>query len=161
MLPYSSDETGVFMGRTLLTIAIALASGSAMASSIDVIRGNRTGNDSIVSVSCAACPALKVETKPQETTPSLAVGTQDISIRDVKGKKQILRTEAWLGGSPVTFVSSNSLWLPQEPSVTSTAENTLPGTDAVQTSAVLPVQPKLDRHQTEPQLAEVPLRPTF
>ncbi|KXG87904.1 plant virulence effector HPE1-like domain-containing protein [Agrobacterium bohemicum] len=149
------------MGRTLLTVAIVLASGSAMASSIDVVRGNRTGNDSIVPVSCAACPPLKGKAKLQQTTPSLAAGTQDISIREVNGKKQIQRTEAWLGGSPVTFVSSNAVWLPQEPSIPSTAENTLPGTDAVKTSAVSPVTPNSDGPQNEPQLAGVPLRPAL
>lgn len=149
------------MSRTLLTIAIVLASGSAMASSIEVIEGNRTGNDSILPVSCAACPALEPDMKEQPTAPASAIGKRAISIRDVKGTRQILRTDAVLGGSPVTFVSSNSVWLPEDPSASGNAENTLPGTDAVQTSAVRSEQPEAQRPQAAPLFAEVPLRPAL
>lgn len=100
------------MSKALLTVALVLASSSAMASSIEVIHGNRTGNGSVVSVTCEGCPKLAVKIKPlAETAPALAPGTQDISVRDVDGKKQMVRREAWLGGSPVTYVSNNPAWL--------------------------------------------------
>ncbi|SCX17501.1 plant virulence effector HPE1-like domain-containing protein [Agrobacterium rosae] len=124
------------MGRTLLTIAIVLASGSAMASSIEVIKGNRTGNDSVVSVLCEACPPFKAKLKIANVAPSLTPGTQDISIRDVNGKKQIVRTEAWLGGSPVTYVSNNPAWLPAEDAATAGTENTPTIDTLVKTSAI-------------------------
>lgn len=149
------------MRRTLLTVAIVLASGSAMASSIELIQGDRTGNDSILSVSCSACPALEPKVNKQQTTAPLAVGTQDISIRDVKGTKQILRTDAWLGGSPVTFVSSNPVWLSQDPSAPANAEITPPGTDAVKTSAVSPAPQQADTPHVAPLFADAPLRPTM
>jgi hypothetical protein len=142
------------MRRTLLTVAIVLASGSAMASSIELIRGNRT-------VSCSACPALERKVNKQQTTAPLAVGMQNISIRDVKGTKQILRTDAWLGGSPVTFVSSNPVWLSQDPSATANAETTSPGTDAVKTSAVSPAPQEADTPHVAPLFADAPLRPTM
>ncbi|WP_421361644.1 plant virulence effector HPE1-like domain-containing protein [Agrobacterium rosae] len=124
------------MGRTLLTIAIVLASGSAMASSIEVIKGNRTGNDSVVSVLCEACPPFKAKVKTANIAPSLTPGTQDISIRDVNGKKQIVRTEAWLGGSPVTYVSNNPAWLPAEDAATAVTEKTPTIDTLVKTSAI-------------------------
>lgn len=127
---------GGSMRKTLLTVAIVLASGSAMASSIDVIHGNRTGNGSVVSVTCEACPIAIVKAKPADAAPTLSPGTQNISIRDVDGKKQIVRTEAWLGGSPVTFVSKNAAWLPADDTATALAE-TAPTIDTlVKTSAV-------------------------
>jgi RimJ/RimL family protein N-acetyltransferase len=43
-------------------------------------------------------------------------------VRDVDGKKQIMRTEAWLGGSPVTFVSKNPAWLPADDTAAALAE---------------------------------------
>ena len=101
------------MRKLVLTAALVLASGTAMASSIEVVHGSRTANGSIISVSCASCPlpAPKVEAKPVTT---LSPGTQNISIRDIDGRKETVRTEAWLGGSPVTYVSANPIWLPQK-----------------------------------------------
>lgn len=154
-------RTGDFMRKTLLTVALVLASGSAMASSIEIIGQNRTGNSSVVSVTCAACPPAVVETKSADAAPTLAPGTQEISIREVNGKKQIQRTESWMGGSPVTFVSSNALWLPQEPSIPSTADNASPGTDAVQTSAVSPSDPIPNSAHSNPRFENVPLRPSL
>ncbi len=123
------------MRETLLTIAVVLASSSAMASSIEVIGQNSTGNGSILSLSCDGCPPLKPRQAPKQPTPVLNPGTQDISIRDIGGKKQILRTEAWLGGSPVTYVSNNPTWLPApEMGVAAPALDTVDRT--VKTSAV-------------------------
>ncbi|MBD8685772.1 MULTISPECIES: plant virulence effector HPE1-like domain-containing protein [unclassified Rhizobium] len=148
------------MRKTLLTVALVLASGSAMASSIEIIGQNRTSNGSVVSVICAACPPAIVKSD-SVAAPTLAAGTQDVSIRDVDGKKQLVRTEAWLGGSPVTFVSSNALWLPEDTSIPNIAEHPLPGTDAVQTSAVSSTEPKAQEPQTAPLFSDAPLRPTL
>ena len=62
---------------------------------------------SIATVSCSTCPALKP--RPQSETyhvDAIAPGTQKIEIREENGQRKIYRTEAWMGGSPVTFVST-------------------------------------------------------
>jgi hypothetical protein len=130
---------GVFMRKILLTVALVLTTGSAMASSIEVIHGSRTGNDSVVNASCASCPPLKTKVDATGAPSSLQPGTQDISIRDVNGKKQIVRTEAWLGGSPVTYVSNNQTWLPAEDAGTALAEKAPVVDAATKTAAVEPV----------------------
>lgn len=101
------------MRHILLALAIALTSGSALASSIEDVRAGRTSNNSIVTFGCATCPALKQkEKRARYQVPVLAAGTQETSIRDTDGKMTMVRTEAWLGGSPVTYVSSNPAWMP-------------------------------------------------
>jgi len=37
--------------------------------------------------------------------PTLEAGTQSVVVRNIDGQKRVVRTEAWMGGSPVTFVS--------------------------------------------------------
>lgn len=101
------------MRKVVLTAALMLASGTAMASSIEVVHGSRTANDSIIAISCEGCPRPAPKSAPQPVI-TLQPGTQSVSIRDIGGHRQTVRTEAWLGGSPVTFVSSNPIWLPQE-----------------------------------------------
>jgi hypothetical protein len=94
------------MRHLILTAAIALAGGSATAASIEPIKGNHTGHSSMIVKTCGDCPVLK----PKEdvvtyTVPSLPEGTQKTEIREINGEKKLVRTEAWLGGSPVVFVS--------------------------------------------------------
>lgn len=96
-----------------MTVAFVLVGFPAMASSIEIIGQNHTGNGSVVVVTCAACPPAPAPVKA-DTAPMLAPGTQDISLRDSQGKKQLVRKEAWLGGSPVTYVTSNPAWLPAD-----------------------------------------------
>ncbi|ENN89011.1 hypothetical protein RHSP_02417 [Rhizobium freirei PRF 81] len=94
--------------RTLfLTLACVLAGSSAMASSIQSVEGTmRSGTSSIVAKSCADCPALKPQMVEKEyNVPTLAPGTQTVVIRNIDGEKRVVRTEAWMGGSPVMFVS--------------------------------------------------------
>ncbi len=90
-----------------LTLACVLASGSAMASSIQPIDGTMIGgNGSIVDKSCADCPPLKPQAMEKEyAVPTLEPGTQSITVRNVDGQTKVVRTEAWMGGSPVTFMS--------------------------------------------------------
>lgn len=119
------------MRKTLLTVAIVLASSSAIASSIEIIGHDRTGNGSVISVTCAACPPSSAEKKAVVAMPALATGTQDVSIRDVDGKRQIVRTEAWLGGSPVTYISNNKAWFPADDTETATTIDTQAKTSAI------------------------------
>ncbi|MBY5757718.1 hypothetical protein HFO07_13820 [Rhizobium leguminosarum] len=88
--------------------AILLMAGSAMASSIEVVgKTAPSAEGSIVTETCAHCPPLQAElTKKDYTVPELKPGVLQASeIRDVGGEKKIYRTEGWMGGSPVVFVS--------------------------------------------------------
>lgn len=117
----------------------ALMSHTAMASSIEVIDTTRTANKSIVNLSCNACPPLKEKVTPtQYVAPSLSSGVQQTEIRDVNGNKELVRTEAWLGGSPVVFVSSAKTWLPSEDTGTAVAaapDDTTKAADGIDFSA--------------------------
>ena len=89
-------------------VVAALMAGSAMASSIDVVGANAASSDSsILKMTCTTCPPLQVvEAKKEYIVPTLAEGTLEHSqIRDVDGEKKLFRTEGWMGGSPVVFVS--------------------------------------------------------
>ncbi|MBB4217590.1 hypothetical protein FHT79_004805 [Rhizobium sp. BK212] len=96
------------MRQIFLGAAILLMAGSAMASSIEVVGKTAPRADgSIVTESCANCPPLQAEvSKKDYTVPELKPGVLQASeIRDVGGEKKIYRTEGWMGGSPVVFVS--------------------------------------------------------
>jgi len=92
--------------RTLLpSLAFALLAAPAFAGSIEPVEGTTTAS-SIEAISCASCPALKP--KPKASTyhvDDIAPGTQKVEIREENGERKIFRTEAWMGGSPVLFVS--------------------------------------------------------
>lgn len=115
--------TGFRMLRIVLTAGMVFIGGTAMASSIEVLHGGKTSNGSVLIITCDACSTTPVAGKALKKAV-LERGTQSISTRDVDGRKETVRTEAWLGGSPVTFVSSNPLWLPQDPSQPVVAEHT-------------------------------------
>ena len=96
------------MRQIFFGAAILLMAGSAMASSIDVIGTAAPHRDgSIVTESCPNCPPLQADvTKKDYTVPELKPGAfQATEVRDVDGEKKIYRTENWMGGSPVLFVS--------------------------------------------------------
>ncbi|MBY5775783.1 hypothetical protein HFN59_01420 [Rhizobium leguminosarum] len=96
------------MRQIFLGAAILLMAGSAMASSIEVVgKTAPSAEGSIVTETCAHCPPLQAElTKRDYTVPELKPGVLQASeIRDVGGEKKIYRTEGWMGGSPVVFVS--------------------------------------------------------
>ncbi|QRM42619.1 plant virulence effector HPE1-like domain-containing protein [Rhizobium sp. BG4] len=96
------------MRQFILGAAIALIAGSAMASSIDVVAPSAPeGNGSILKETCTSCPPLAVsERKKDYTVPTLAPGALQASeLRDIDGQKKLYRTEGWMGGSPVVFVT--------------------------------------------------------
>ncbi|MBY3185920.1 plant virulence effector HPE1-like domain-containing protein [Rhizobium laguerreae] len=96
------------MRQIFLGAAVLLMAGSAMASSIEVVgKTAPSAEGSIVTETCAHCPPLQAElTKKDYTVPELKPGVLQASeIRDVGGEKKIYRTEGWMGGSPVVFVS--------------------------------------------------------
>lgn len=110
------------MRRLLLTAIVVLTGGSAMASSIEYINGVHTTNGSFIRRDCTGCQQVKEKTAAQVySIPSIEPGTQHTEMREVDGKQTLVRTEAWLGGAPVTFVSTNPAWMPKEASGTAIA----------------------------------------
>ena len=98
------------MRSMFLSAAFLLIASSAMASSFLPIDGKtRTSGDSIQTKVCADCPPIKPEiAKKDYVVPELPVGTQTTVVRQINGEQKVVRTEAWLGGSPVVFISKAS-----------------------------------------------------
>ncbi|OWV92313.1 hypothetical protein ATY78_01905 [Rhizobium sp. R635] len=120
------------MRQIFLGAAILLMAGSAMASSIEVIGAAPPRADgSILTESCANCPPLQADvTKKDYTVPELKPGAVQASeIRDVGGEKKIYRTEGWMGGSPVLFVSKAT------PEAVAAAEPSAPSADGIDMNA--------------------------
>ncbi|MBO9656024.1 MAG: hypothetical protein J7562_16970 [Agrobacterium tumefaciens] len=106
------------MRRLFLTAIVALTGGSAMASSIEYINGVHVSNGSFIRHDCAGCQPLKEKPATQGyAIPSIEPGTQHTEMREVDGKRTLMRTEAWLGGAPVTFLSTNPAWMPGETAI--------------------------------------------
>ncbi|WEX78206.1 plant virulence effector HPE1-like domain-containing protein [Sinorhizobium numidicum] len=96
------------MRALLITAAFALASGTAAASSIEDVGSGKAVNSSVAAISCASCPPLKPKKKSSYVVPDLAPGTERVEFKEIGGEVKSVRTEAWLGGSPVVFVSKAS-----------------------------------------------------
>lgn len=91
------------MRLNILVLALLSSAATAQAGSIDVITTGKDVPRSIEKINCSGCVA-----KPKKEVQSvveLAPGTQKIEIREVDGVRKVFRTESWLGGSPVVFVS--------------------------------------------------------
>lgn len=99
----------------LATIA-ALGCGPVHASSIEVIAtGAPKSADSIVALHCTDCDtAPRPVSDRQYVAPVLAPGTQQVELKTDGAETRIVRTEAWLGGSPVVYVSKGPRWLVED-----------------------------------------------
>jgi hypothetical protein len=93
--------------RTLLpTLALMLLAAPAFAGSIEPVAGASSEGSSISAIRCDDCPALKPKAKSATYhVDAIDPGTQKVEIREENGERKIFRTEAWMGGSPVLFVS--------------------------------------------------------
>lgn len=122
------------MRSFFLTLACVLACGSAAASSIQTVDSKmQSADNSIVDKTCANCPPLKPQVAEKEyKVPTLAAGTQSIVVRNIDGEKKVVRTEAWMGGSPVMFVSKPT------PEALAAAEIHSDGIDMTAKTAALP-----------------------
>jgi hypothetical protein len=98
------------MRISLLAGMMAVTASAAHAGSIEVIRKDNDSARSIQKVSCPICAPLKKK-KAEIQEISLAPGTEKVEVRQVDGVLKVYRTEAWLGGSPVTYVSKASTGL--------------------------------------------------
>jgi hypothetical protein len=100
------------MRRIVLTsIMLTAVAGAtpALASSIELVNGLATGGSSVMQVRCAQCPALKPKvSRNTYQVPTVASGQQLAEIVD--GGKKLKRVESWLGGSPVTIMTSAEGW---------------------------------------------------
>ncbi|ABC89698.1 hypothetical conserved protein [Rhizobium etli CFN 42] len=120
------------MRQIFLGAAILLMAGSAMASSIEVIGKTAVrAEGSIVTESCTSCPPLQAEQSRRDyTVPQLKPGLLQASeVRDIGGERKIYRTEAWMGGSPVLFVSKAT------PEALAAAEPSMPPSQGIDMDA--------------------------
>ncbi|HCL64334.1 MAG TPA: hypothetical protein DIC56_05700 [Rhizobium sp.] len=116
------------MRRFILTTAVILAGGPAMASSIEVVGSVPVSNSpSIVVMSCGDCPIEAKKEKPSYIVPTLGPVEQKAEIIELDGEKKLFRTEAWMGGSPVVFVSKADGWATDGTMVTASAASATPG----------------------------------
>jgi hypothetical protein len=100
----------------VLLSAFVLVTGSAQAQSIQPLATNtRDATASFVTKTCAHCPPLKpVEDRSGYKVPKLKDGVQSVAVMDIDGKKKIVRTDIWMGGSPVVHVSNVPAWMTTE-----------------------------------------------
>ncbi len=96
------------MRSLLITAALVSAAGPTAASSIEDVTSGEAVNSSVATVSCADCPPLQPKKKHSYVVPELAPGTDRVEIKEIHGAVKSVRTEAWLGGSPVIFVNDAS-----------------------------------------------------
>lgn len=96
------------MRLLLITTAVALAAGSAWASSIEEVVSGAAVNSSVATISCPKCPALQDKKKITYVVPEIEKGSEKVELKEINGEMRLVRTEAWLGGSPVVFVSKPS-----------------------------------------------------
>jgi len=96
------------MRALLFTFASLAAASTAGASSLENVVSGEKVNSSISQLSCGQCPPLVVEKKNSYIVPDVAPGTDRVELKKINGEMKLVRTEAWLGGSPVVFVSKAS-----------------------------------------------------
>lgn len=116
---------------------------AASAGSIMPVEAGHTSADSILSITCTSnCPPKVVKPKG----PVLAPGSEIVSTRVVDGKTRIYRTENWLGGSPVTIVTTAP-----ETAIANGTPETGPagGASGAKDAAIEPVTPPATREKAE------------
>lgn len=147
------------MRYLVLTAAILSVGSPVLASSITQLAETGPRN-SIVKHLCSTCGGRVAADKEDGVgvykVPTLGTDVQRTEIRDINGQPKLVRTDAWLGGSPVTFISKMPDWLttPQQK-----AEATLPVLSGpVNTArAVLPAAPDgVDTDATTAAVGEQP-----
>lgn len=100
-MPARSCLTGLLAG----TFA-ALVAGAASAGSIERVPARAAGDSpSIRAIACPGCTDAPAAGPGSYVVPDIAPGTQSVEIRTVNGQQELVRREAWQGGSPVTFIS--------------------------------------------------------
>ena len=99
------------MRHLILTAAAIALAGHASASSIEFVTTPEIDNNSVISIGCDQCPPLKTDARKRGyEVPTLAEGAQQVEFVDIDGEARLRRTEAWMGGSPVVFVTKAEGW---------------------------------------------------
>lgn len=123
--------------RTLLpTFAFVLLVAPAFAGSFEPVAKATSAGSSIETITCNDCPPLKPK-RSLDTyhVDSIEPGTQKVEIREADGERKIFRTEAWMGGSPVLFVSKAPVETTQAAEVEKPVEENATATETVDASA--------------------------
>lgn len=94
------------MRHLVLIAALTAFAAPASASSIETVVSGKAVNSSIETIDCSSCPPL-IEKKKTSTYTAAEIepGTQKVELKTINGEMKAVRTEAWMGGSPVIFVS--------------------------------------------------------
>lgn len=127
------------MRHLLLTAAFLAMTGPALASSIEIVGPAPARSASILVINCTTCPPLKAEEdKKAYKVPQIAPGTQAAEIVEINGENKLRRTESWLGGSPVVFISKAEGWSTDGSVIAAAAIVPDDGIDADATTAAVP-----------------------
>ena len=123
--------------RTLLpTFAFLLLAAPAFAGSIEPAGGGSSEGTSISAIRCGDCPALKPKLKAETYhVDAIDAGTQKVEIREENGERKMFRTEAWMGGSPVLFVSKAPVETLQAADAEKPLDDSTTATETVDASA--------------------------
>ncbi|GGF97630.1 hypothetical protein GCM10010924_27230 [Rhizobium wenxiniae] len=98
--------------RHLALTAFVLFAGTAQAQSVMPFPGNTHGTTpSMLSMTCETCPPLKTAEDSNYKVPELKGSIQSVSLMEIDGQKKIVRTNAWMGGSPVVHISKVPDWM--------------------------------------------------
>ena len=96
------------MRRIIITAALTIAAGAAQASSIEKLAPTLGSKSSIIVFGCPSCVEAAKKAEEEKLAPPLAPGSQSVEVRMVDGKPMVYRTDNWLGGSAVTWVSKGT-----------------------------------------------------
>lgn len=96
------------MRRIMIAAALTVAAGAAQASSIEVFTQSASSKSSIIVIGCPSCVQAAKKAEEEKLAPPMAPGTQTVKVRLVDGKPMVYRTDNWLGGSAVTWVSKGT-----------------------------------------------------
>ncbi len=135
--------------RHVVLASIVLAGGTAQAQSLTPLATDtHASTTSMVVKNCDDCPPLldRSDRKGAYRVPELAAGVQSVSIMEIDGEKKIVRTESWMGGSPVVYISKVPDWMTAEhlqtairsgnaASIESQVEDALEASDTIDFSA--------------------------
>jgi hypothetical protein len=101
------------LAASSLTTSPAGASSVEMRSTIPIANA-----PSMRFMTCTTCASRPRQAKrPSYSVPDLAGKTQVLELTERDGKKALVRTDALMGGSPVTFVSLSPVWIETEQNI--------------------------------------------
>lgn len=95
------------MLKWILAATLCAGASTAHAGSVDVYKPTSGTRKAIIEIGCPACVRAAEQAAAKDVV-TLEQGEQIIELRDTGSGMMVYRTEAWLGGSPVTMVSKAS-----------------------------------------------------